>query len=387
MKNVSSKKNDVKDTMQIHSRAKVEFYGSYLARYLKILNCVDYINRINIYDVFCGMGIYKDGHKGSPIKAFDIVKEIYEETLKKKVHLYVNDGNPDRIKNVKEYIDKYNLPTACCDVHYFNEDANDMLNEIRNLVSKSSSYVRNLVFIDPYGYKEIKKEMIDSLMSNGKTEVILFLPISHMYRFTQFAVENSERVQFKPLCEFVKSFFDEKHPITNDANITVMDYIAYVREALSFNNKYYTTSYHIERNKNSYFALFFLSSNLLGYEKILEAKWQLDSEDGNGFNLPRQLGLFDDQEREAKKVALYEKLKHIIVNYLQTPRTNNEIYIFILKNEFLPKHASQVLKNLQQEDKISVNSYFGDCKVRKGSFYLNYKDYKINPHVIINLKK
>lgn len=31
--------------------------------------------------------------------------------------------------------------------------------------------------------------------------------------------------------------------------------------------------------------LFFMTSNLLGFEKILEVKWKLDEDDGNGFVL------------------------------------------------------------------------------------------------------
>ena len=62
---------NVKTTLQEHSRAKVEFYTTYLKRYLRIVNRVSFISQINIYDVFCGMGIYEDGGKGSPIAAFE----------------------------------------------------------------------------------------------------------------------------------------------------------------------------------------------------------------------------------------------------------------------------------------------------------------------------
>ena len=72
-------KNNVKNTLQIHSHAKVEFYQTYLERYLRILCLSPHINNINIYDVFCGMGIYEDGGKGSPIVAFDSIKNYYFE--------------------------------------------------------------------------------------------------------------------------------------------------------------------------------------------------------------------------------------------------------------------------------------------------------------------
>jgi three-Cys-motif partner protein len=388
MKENLKKKNDVKDTMQIHSQAKVEFYGSYISRYLNILYLVDYIEQINIYDVFCGMGIYKDGHKGSPIVAFDIIKSLYKTYKKKKVHLTVNDIDVSRIEIVKNYVQKNNEPTQCCDVDFYSEPANKMLDKIKNIVSKSPSNTRSLIFIDPYGYKEIKKETIDSLMNNKKTEIILFLPISHMYRFTQYAVENEERVQYKPLSDFIKSFFTLDHPIVKNDKITVMDYITYIRDALSFNGKYYTTSYHIERNKNSYFALFFISSNLLGYEKILEAKWKLDTEDGNGFNLPKEPDLFSDFYKKEKENAMYKKLEKLITAYIVKERTNIDLYTFALNHEFLPKHAVQVLKDLQHDNRIIVNDYnFKSKRIRKGAFYIGYEYYKNNPKITIKLGK
>ncbi|MDR3162857.1 MAG: hypothetical protein LBT81_03235 [Helicobacteraceae bacterium] len=72
-----------------------------------------------------------------------------------------------------------------------------MFKIVKNDVSKSTSNIRNLIFIDPYGYKNIKKEITDDLTDNKKTEIILFLPISHIYRFSKAAIayENSARFQ------------------------------------------------------------------------------------------------------------------------------------------------------------------------------------------------
>ena len=75
---MKAKKSDVKNTMQIHSQAKVEFYKTYLERYVAILCQSHFIKHIRIYDVFCGMGIYEDGGKGSPVVAYDTIKGIYE---------------------------------------------------------------------------------------------------------------------------------------------------------------------------------------------------------------------------------------------------------------------------------------------------------------------
>ena len=154
------KKIDVKTTMQIHSLAKVEFYEKYINRYLRILYSLEYIKHINIYDIFCGMGIYKDGHKGSPIVAYDAIKKVFDENgCIKKVCLFVNDDDASRVNIVKGYIDKMNKDSKCCDFLCYNEKAEIVLDKLCSIISKTDSDTRNLIFIDPYGYKEIKRKL------------------------------------------------------------------------------------------------------------------------------------------------------------------------------------------------------------------------------------
>jgi hypothetical protein len=45
----TSKKINVKNTLQVHSQAKLEFYEKYLSRYLRILCLAPVIKHINIY--------------------------------------------------------------------------------------------------------------------------------------------------------------------------------------------------------------------------------------------------------------------------------------------------------------------------------------------------
>lgn len=86
--------------MQIHSKAKVDFYKTYLERYVSILCQSKYIHHIRIYDVFCGMGIYEDGGKGSPVVAYETIKSIYEThkiTNNTEITLVVNDKSEARL--------------------------------------------------------------------------------------------------------------------------------------------------------------------------------------------------------------------------------------------------------------------------------------------------
>ena len=384
------RKIDVKKTMQIHSKAKVDFYKTYLERYVSILCQSKYIHHIRIYDVFCGMGIYEDGGKGSPVVAYDTIKSIYEThkiTNNTEITLLVNDKSEARIARVQKYIESYKH--SYCNVRPYNLEIDQLFGIIIPEINKTPNDTRNLVFIDPYGYKDIKKELLLDLMKNGRTEVILFLPISHMQIFTTAALQDDDAItQYGPLRDFVYSFFsDTNHPI-RQSTVKAKEYIRYVADVLKFGNKIFATSYYIERDRANNFALFFMSSNIFGFEKILETKWTLDEEHGGGFKLPEVTGnLFAKEFALEAKNENANRLKTILVEALRSPLTNNEIYELVVRHEFLPKHANEVLRELQQNNPcFSVINIASGKNARKNSFYLSYQHYKEEPIVKMHIE-
>ena len=137
--------------MQIHSQAKVEFYKTYLERYVAILCQSKHIRHIRIYDVFCGMGIYEDGGKGSPVVAYDTIKEIYEAhkiTNNTEITLVINDKSESRIEKVKEYIDSNKH--SYCTVRSHHLEISQLLGVIVPEINNTPTDTRNLVFIDPH---------------------------------------------------------------------------------------------------------------------------------------------------------------------------------------------------------------------------------------------
>lgn len=168
-------KKDPKNHLLIHSKAKVDFYKNYLERYLRILCLSKHIKNVNIYDIFCGMGIYEDGGKGSPIVAFEAISSFFTEWNGKtntKVSLAVNDISSQNVAKVKQYIESQSH--EFCNIRYFKEDIERMFRIVQEEVSKTQIDTRNIIFIDPYGYKNINKDKLFNLMKNGRTEIIFF---------------------------------------------------------------------------------------------------------------------------------------------------------------------------------------------------------------------
>ncbi len=389
------KKIDAKKNILPHSQAKLDFYKDYLKRYIPILRLADFATSINIFDVFCGTGIYDDGKKGSPILAFDAIKESNENILKLNkqltpINLYINDLEAGKVEQVKQYFE--NKATQICEFEFHNKDAVTFLSDIYKIINNQTSKDRNLILIDPYGYKNIKKEYIEKLLANKKnTEIILFLPISQIYRFAG-KVLNDEDYNVKALKEFIESFFpDKNHSIYKNQLTDEKGLIEYIRKALSFNNNFYTTSYFIQRdNKNHYYALFFITPSIYGLEKNLEVKWSLNEENGEGFEQPKQqLSFFADIEKETSKQEQYKKLEQLLLGFISEYRevNNNQIYEFTLKNMFLKKHSNKILRNLQKDNKIIVTDTKTQKEAGKGYFYLGYKYFKNKDvRILISIK-
>lgn len=384
-------KQDAKIFILPHTKAKLDLYEIYLGRYLAILGVVDQINKINIFDVFCGTGIYKNGKAGSPILAFESI-ERNRKTCKEKgrkikpILLSVNDGNPQYVEKVKTLLTNRN--DNICELEFNSLAAKEMLEQLKTKIGKQRSGERNLIFIDPYGYQDIHKEDLIDLLKTNKTEIILFLPIAHMYRFKKAAVKDYYNPAYEKLRKFIYEFFPPEHPISQGHKIDVFQFIKYLKQAFSFMRFFYSASFYIQRDPANYYALFFISPSLLGCEKILEVIWELDPETGRGFDYNKgsqanQIELFDEYAlKNVKKIKRMKELEGIIVDFLSKPpqKNNHDLYKHILENDFLPKHANQILEKLQDAQKLEVWDAEKDKPARKRSFYLAHK------HINSNIK-
>lgn len=389
-----SKKQSSKDIMLAHSKAKVNFYQSYLERYLSIMSVTQFFDTINIFDVFCGRGEYDDGGLGSPIRAVEtIIKIKKEKNSDLKVNLFLNDAQKKYVERVKAYIeDHFPDYKKYCTIRFLNYKAEELFGKICEYVAYTKKNERNFFFIDPYGYKNISRSLLSRLMSNKRTEILLFLPISFMHRFRYYALNKDDK-KAQRLKEFIQEFFPPDHPVCMEEEMYVMNYIEALTDAFSLNHTYYTTNYFIERDARNYFALFFICNNLLGLEKAVETKWALDEEHGRGFHQDEQqkdhqLDLFEDWLKIEKAKARNEYLRLRLMNFLRLRcRSNAEVYTFTLRMGYMPKHANELLREWQKNNQITVNLYGSDKPAKKGAFYLTYANSKdpLFPKVEIKL--
>lgn len=353
-------KKETRNTVKPHTEAKLKFYIYYLERYLPVLFKSQFVEKINIYDMFCGQALYDDGKEGGAVRAFNKLKEVQENNPNSntEITLTLNDLSKKRIKKINDWLE---LQTETFTTIPYNEDATVLIRKlIDGINNKQNKKTRNLVFIDPYGYKEIDKNLIEELLRNERTEVIVFLPINQMTRFKDKAVGDDVEKDFLPLKRFIEQFGIDVDTVNDDIEL-----IKKIEQSLSFREKYFSTSYHIKNQQGKYYALFFMTSHIYGLEKILEVKWRLDDQQGIGFNDTNQTDMF----LETQKI---DELKERLKLYLKEGKNNNEIYEWTLKHGFMPKHTNKILREMQTNNRLKVTP----GTTRKGSFYVNYEHYK-----------
>jgi hypothetical protein len=141
---------------------------------------------------------------------------------------------------------------------------------------------------------------------------------------------------------------------------------------------FYVDSFAISREKNQFFCLFFFTSHIYGYDRMIDTKWELDEEDGRGWKFNATNDLFSQTDK-SPNVAKFEKK---LIQYLSSPKSNGEIYEFTLRSGHRPTHAVDILKRLQNDNSLTVSSKT-ETKLRKGAFYLDYKNYKNSKQKVV----
>ena len=360
--------------MMQHSEVKIKLLRLYLEKYLNILSQSKYCDDIHLYDMFCGEGIYNVDSKGSPIVILETIKNIFYANkavgnLIGKFNCLFNDREKWKIEKLQNEISKRKLHYSEIGKLEFSEkDYRNLLPEIVSEINKLKKQ-KAFVFIDPYGYKDIKASDIKAILQSNKSEVLLFLPTQFMFRF-----------ETKGTPECLVEFIDELIPIDQwPVSETGVDFIENLTEGFRkyFGKDYFVDSFIITRDKNQFFCLFFFTSHIYGFDKMLDAKWEIDKEDGRGWSLNSENSLFSHLDKKANT----DKFEHKLIDYLKTERTNGELYEFRVHNGHLATQTNEILTKFQNEGKLAVVKADG-TPARKSSFYLCYKNFKDDPNKI-----
>ena len=141
---------------------------------------------------------------GSPIILLEKLKYILTAPqLKQKRNLQIfilfNDQNSDNIENLKKELKSTKYDENLIHITIENSKYEDLLPRLLRKPEKLK--IPKFFFLDPFTYTNVKMEDLHYLMNLYRTEVLLFSPLFHTFRFTS-ASYNSDHKTRKFIEEF-----------------------------------------------------------------------------------------------------------------------------------------------------------------------------------------
>lgn len=354
-----------------HSMAKVRVFKHYLGIYLHILGRAG-MDRVHLYDLMCGEGEYANGRQGSALEGLHQVLQYFtnQPTESLKVRYVLNDAGMsevdtgrrkiDRVREKTEHLPLGPVVQGRLQVDYFALPcAEAMAKAIARVQQLVPHREKALLFIDPWGYKDIRITDLRAALAGGHSEVLLFLPTEMMYRFADKAYhEDFDGGQ--ALKDWLTELFPEALPVFTD----VHDFIRQFRDRLQAMLQVpYSSRFTLETSNRNTYSLFYFTSNRRGLEKMLESQWKEDPDAGTGHRADQNFTLF--------KPGVLANYPARVEDYLTAApsRTNEDLLKFGLVEGFLPKHTAEVLKTLTATGRLKTWEP-GCPKLRKNAFYL-----------------
>lgn len=333
---------DKHDEMQQHSIEKLRVYREYLLRYLLVLTKVPAYKVINIIDLFAGIGVSENKKRGSAPIAAGVISGFRKKTHgKKTIRFFANEKYRVRHAKLKKSLEQYDFAEIT------NKTADDFVGEAFAhgcLSQRQAKVSRTLLYIDPYGYTQLSQTNLAKILIEKQIEVLMFIPTFSIYRF-----KNKQRAGRLNSARQFLADLGMSEPTINDIKI-FDDLVAKLVQALREKARTrFVYSYELPHKKSNRYHLFFVTKNVAGARKFLEAKNEIRK---------GQLTLFDGTGREVE----------VVREVLSREITNKKLYVEMIERGYLPRAVNPVLRSLEKKDILKVRPH---PERQKGGYYLD----------------
>ncbi|GEM_PF-69173 len=320
-----------------------KYVESWLPVFLK-----DKVDYIYIFDFFSGPGYDSKGNPGSPLRILNKIKYHLININKTKIKLFFNDCDNMHFENLKDNCEKYlnnNIDVRkVTQIEYYNKKFDEIFNELQIQIGKYPS----LVLMDQFGIKYSK--YIPEFEKFNKTDFLLFISSSSLRRFAK-TQEFQNALNLKK--DDIEKFKNTPYKLIHKA---VIDFF---KNKLTPNSQLKLYPFSLKKDANIY-GLIFGTKHILAVVKFLNIIWKI-----NPINGSANYDIYDDYDKNkpclfpelVEKTTLQhfqEELEKYVLN--KNIKTNKEAFYYTLENGYLPKHASEVLKKLKKEGKISYKT-------------------------------
>ena len=324
-------------------------------------------DKIGYVDLFAGPGIYEDGTESTPIL---ILKEAAEDNdIRNMLVSIFNDIDSEHAQNLRDAIG------SSPEISMLKRKprvSNTEIDEELAKVFESMKTVPTLFFVDPFGYKGLSIQLINSLVRNWGCDCIFFFNYNSINRsITIEAVEEHIDALFgKDRADELRSLPSSVEPPDRESFI-----IDAISESLKENAGEFVLPFRFrdERGTRTSHYLIFVSKHITGYnimKDIMEAE---------GTNLDKGVPSLEYNPATHGQIRLFESLRpleelgDILMEYFAGKTvTRQQIYNqhhdrFTVGTRYTRNSYRECLIKLEADGKIQADPPASDRPKRKGS--------------------
>lgn len=150
-----------------HSKIKAEIVSKYLAVWAQVI--CSRVDRVLYVDLFAGPGRYEDGTKSTPLLVLE--KALENPIMCSKLMTVFSDMekvNSEKLEKEIKALPGINKMVHTPEVYV------DIVDKKMAELFKSMNLIPTLTFLDPWGYKGLTIDLIQSLIKDWGSECIIF---------------------------------------------------------------------------------------------------------------------------------------------------------------------------------------------------------------------
>ncbi len=333
--------------------AKLEIFEDYAQAWIPTFVMQPYITEIHIFDFFAGTGYDVNHIAGSPIRILKKIKEQKGYLFQKEVNviLHLNEFEPKK-KDQRKFV---LLKQSCSDfmeaakslsnrveIKYYNEDFEILFPKLLPIIQQFPS----LVYLDQNGIKFLSEKYFLELEKTKQTDFLYFLSASYFWRF-------GESKEFKMHLDI-----DMEAAKKQDYKFIHRSITEQIRRKLPVNSKLKLYPFSLKKGANIH-GIIFGASHPRAVDKFLAIGWKRNGTNGDAnFDIDddsnkNQLDLFTGQK--LTKIKSFKKeVEKLILN--KEISNNFELLDYVYSHGHIPKHASDCLKQLKKDEKVTYDS-------------------------------
>jgi three-Cys-motif partner protein len=162
------------DDQKEQSAVKSTIVSKYFWAWTKVITSVQnkydrHDKRIAYIDLFAGPGRYEDNTKSTPLLVLE--KAIEDQVMAERLVTFFNDRDPKNVQSLQKTI--HNLPGIEKLKHQPGIENIEISSALAEKF-KQMKLIPTLLFVDPWGYKGLSLNLIDSVLKNWGCDCVFF---------------------------------------------------------------------------------------------------------------------------------------------------------------------------------------------------------------------